>query len=179
MGRVKFLSGWTSALLEHPASWEMQEAVRLTTQGMHWRELRRLSGWSGFSPCAQWPGVRGCPLAQAAAVPATKQPGCWTKPGGGADFGHTRSASSGHAVHVCAAARPRASCLCHWGGRLLRCGAGVRWRWRWAKPDQPCPLGQAPALATPPRSAEWKGPSGRAESVCVSSPVSTRRILPP
>jgi hypothetical protein len=35
--------------------------------------------------------------------------------------------------------RPRGSCLCrcsatrftsvHWGGRLLRCGAGVRWRW--------------------------------------------------
>jgi hypothetical protein len=39
----------------------------------------------------------------------------------------SRRASSGHAVHVCAAARPRASCLCHWGGRLLRCGAGVRW----------------------------------------------------
>jgi hypothetical protein len=32
-----------------------------------------------------------------------------------------------HAVRVCAAARPRVACLCHWGGRLLRCGAGVRW----------------------------------------------------
>jgi hypothetical protein len=28
-------------------------------------------------------------------------------------------ASSGYAVHVCAAARPRASCPCHWGCRLL------------------------------------------------------------
>jgi hypothetical protein len=35
-------------------------------------------------------------------------------------------ASSGHALHVCAAAQPRASCPCHWGGRLLCCGAGVR-----------------------------------------------------
>jgi hypothetical protein len=35
--------------------------------------------------------------------------------------------------------RPRGPCMCrcsatrfasvHWGGRLLRCGAGVRWRW--------------------------------------------------
>jgi hypothetical protein len=33
----------------------------------------------------------------------------------------------GRALHVCTAARPRASCLCHWGGRLLCCGAGVRW----------------------------------------------------
>jgi hypothetical protein len=46
-------------------------------------------------------------------------------------------ASCGHAVHVCAAARPRDSCLCHWGGRLLRCGAGVRW----AKLDPACGLG--------------------------------------
>jgi hypothetical protein len=43
------------------------------------------------------------------------------------DFGSTGRASSGHALHVCAAARPRASCPCHWGGRLLCCGAGVRW----------------------------------------------------
>jgi hypothetical protein len=46
---------------------------------------------------------------------------CLQSQRGGADFGHTRSASSGHAVHICAAARPRDSCMCHWGGRLLRC----------------------------------------------------------
>jgi hypothetical protein len=58
-------------------------------------------------------------------------------------LGSTRSrACSGYAVHVCAAARPRASCLCHWGCRLLRCGAGVRWAkldlaWEFGSPGRP------------------------------------------
>jgi hypothetical protein len=51
-------------------------------------------------------------------------------------------ASSGRAVHARAAARPRASFPCHWGGRLLRCGAGVRWAkldlaWEFGRGDIP------------------------------------------
>jgi hypothetical protein len=55
------------------------------------------------------------------------------------------NASSGHALHVCAAARPRASCQCRWGGRLLRCGAGVRWAkldlaWEFRSPGHVVPV---------------------------------------
>ena len=42
-----------------------------------------------------------------------------------------------------------------------------------------CPLEPAPASVTSPPSAEWKEPSGSAESVCVTKLVSIRRMLPP
>jgi hypothetical protein len=87
-------------------------------------------------------------------------------------------ASSGRALHVRDAARPRDSSLCHWGGRLLCSGAGVRW----AKLGLPClalsytrpVLGERSSLG---RAAVSVGPFGHACAPLYASEHAKQRTL--
>jgi hypothetical protein len=134
----------------------MYERVRVQKPSTHWTSLLTVHRLLSLLEVHR---ARRCPLTcQIANLPNSESLRLDTNLSG---------ASSGYAVHVCAAARPRASCPCHWGCRLLFSPALRRAGVRWAKPDlawefgSPGHVGAALTRAQVPATEQRPWPPGR------------------